>query len=258
MAPEIITPDEAETQSSYQDNPDKYLAKLAAKNAFAGWIEFFARRALQKRFTLPEKIMILDAGCGPGKMLEIIVGNLGESADRMEFVGADFTPAFVELARKAVRPGTQKKLYQEVFERNLKLLNYPEPIGVFDAALCLYHTIGHIREGRQQVIEQLHSALVPGGLLVIDCCAKGVAEIAHVGAYYSRVAANEIRYEGRNMQLFGEHGFFDELIDPKLFEVISKKAVVFNLKEETQRFVKLGQEKPSGIPVAYFAAAIKK
>lgn len=258
MKPEIITPDEAETQKSYQSGPDKYLAKLAEPHAFAGWIEFFARRALQKRFTLPGNLKILDAGCGPGKMLELIVGNLGESADRMEFVGADFTPAFVELARKAVRPGTERRLYNEVFERNLKALNYPEPIGVFDAVLCLYQVIGHVREGRQQAIEQLHSVLVPGGLLVIDASAKGTAEIVKKGDYFSHVSSDEIRYEGRNQYLFGEQEFFDELINPKLFEVISRKADIWNPTERTQHLVKLGSERPSGIPVAYFAAAEKK
>jgi len=116
-----------------------------------------ARRMVIDEYVRPEKkSMILDIGCGPGKMLEIL--------SDVEYVGVDFNESYIESARE-LYAGKGK-----FFVSNATSIDLPED-EQFDIILA-YNLMHHMED--EEVIQLLDSSkkfLKKGGRLIsMDPC----------------------------------------------------------------------------------------
>ncbi|HEX2102537.1 MAG TPA: methyltransferase domain-containing protein [Solirubrobacteraceae bacterium] len=119
--------------------------------------EAWAREILQ-RFALRGDERVLDAGCGSGRVTELLV----ERLPRGRVVAVDADAAMVAKARE--RLGDRADVQQQ----DLLELQLPEPVdAVFSCAV--FHWI----TDHERLFERLRAALGPGGRLVAQCGGHG-------------------------------------------------------------------------------------
>jgi SAM-dependent methyltransferase len=127
-----------------------------------------------RKFATEERIRILDAGCGTGRMLQIM-------AKFGEVVGIDFSDDAVTLARKR---GTG-----QVVKGDLNDFRFEKES--FHAVVCLdvlYHS------GIQDdmvVVSRFFEALKPGGILILnlpafECLRRAHDEVVHTRKRYNK------------------------------------------------------------------------
>lgn len=144
-----------------------------------------------------ESPRILSCGCATGEevyTVSIMISESGRFRTRdTKVIGADAAPNVLRRARRGAYPESafrsleDKKIiakYFDVFEdmfvvkqgvkdmaefhlANLRCSEDIKPLGAFDAALCRNLLMYLSRDGRRQVLENIRSALRPGGLLVL-------------------------------------------------------------------------------------------
>lgn len=115
---------------------------------------------------------VLDAGCGSGRVTQLIVDRL----PRGRMVGIDGSPSMVAMAREALGDRA------EIREGDLAALDIKEE---FD--LVYSNAVFHWIADHENLFSRLFAALGPGGRLVAQCGGHGnvaslVAVIAEVGA----------------------------------------------------------------------------
>jgi trans-aconitate 2-methyltransferase len=122
-------------------------------------------RDVMDRLDLRGDERVLDAGCGTGRVTEVLVERVPNGA----VVAVDGSEAMVEQAR--ARLGDRA----EVFASDLLELTLEHPV---DAVLstATFHWIGD----HERLFARLHAALKPGGKLVAQC--GGYGNIANVEA----------------------------------------------------------------------------
>ncbi|HSQ26957.1 MAG TPA: class I SAM-dependent methyltransferase, partial [Anaerolineales bacterium] len=114
-------------------------------------------KALQTYLHLDHPMKILDLACGFGRHANRLAA-LGHSV-----VGIDYTPGFLELAKKAADTAGVRVEYIQGDMRTIKYKNE------FDCALLLFTSFGYFsEESNSQVVKNLAAALRPGGLLCMD------------------------------------------------------------------------------------------
>ena len=132
----------------------------------------WAREQLE-RLHLEGDEVVLDAGCGSGKVTALIA----EMVPRGRVYGVDLAPSMVEHARAAL--GERATF----FCQDLTALDLPEPVNaVFSNAT--FHWI----PDHDALFAALHAAMAPGGRLVAQCGGLG-----NIDAF--RVLADEIAHE---------------------------------------------------------------
>ena len=113
--------------------------------------------ALQAYLHLDSPMKILDLACGFGRHANRLAA-LGHSV-----VGIDYTPGFLELARKDANAAGVRVQYLQGDMRTIK--NKHE----FDRVILLFTSFGYFSdEDNRQVIQNAAEALLPGGLLCMD------------------------------------------------------------------------------------------
>jgi trans-aconitate 2-methyltransferase len=119
---------------------------------------------------------VLDAGCGSGRVTELLL----ERLPRGHVVAVDSAPSMVEHAREALakaigaRPAEPGASAQRaaVLCQSLTELELDEPVdAVFSNAV--FHWIGD----HERLFERLAAALKPGGRLVAQCGGKGNIDV---------------------------------------------------------------------------------
>ena len=115
--------------------------------------------AVLERLPLSGDETVLDAGCGSGRVTELLLDRL----PRGHVVAVDSAPSMIEHAREALPPERATVLCQSLTE-----LALDEPV---DAAFsnAVFHWIGD----HERLFERLFEALKPGGRLVAQCGGKG-------------------------------------------------------------------------------------
>ncbi len=124
-----------------------------------------ARRELLADLSLAPGHRVLEAGCGPGTALPVLLGRVGPAG---RVVGIDPTTAFIaEARRRAAARGAANTEYREGDIREI-----PYPDAAFDAAFCDKVLI-HVGP-TEQAIREMVRVTKPGGrvgALEWDLCA---------------------------------------------------------------------------------------
>ena len=108
---------------------------------------------------------VLDAGCGSGRVTQLLLDRLPSG----HVVAVDSTASMVEYARAALDPGRAT-----VFQTDLTELTLEEPVdAVFSNAV--FHWIAD----HDALFARVYAALQPGGLLVAQCGGQGNVERLH-------------------------------------------------------------------------------
>lgn len=102
--------------------------------------------------------MVLDAGCGSGRVTQLLLERLPDG----HVIAVDAAPSMVEEARAAL--GARAT----VFQSDLQQLTVAEPV---DAAFS--NAVFHWVPDHQLLFDRLFAALKPGGQLVAQCGGKG-------------------------------------------------------------------------------------
>lgn len=129
-------------------------------------MEDLGRKVLE-RLPLRGDETVLDAGCGSGRVTELLVDRLPDG----RVIGVDGSAQMIDAAR--ARLGDEVELYVQ----DLVELDLPEPVdAVFSTAT--FHWIGD----HPRLFARLHAALRPGGRLVAQCGGVGQAAAVHAAA----------------------------------------------------------------------------
>ena len=118
---------------------------------------------------------VLDAGCGSGRVTQLLLERLPQG----HVVAVDSTASMVEHARAALDPARAT-----VFQADLVELELEEPV---DAAFS--NAVFHWILDHQRLFERLHAALRPGGRPVAQCGGKG--NVARLHRVASQLATEE-------------------------------------------------------------------
>jgi trans-aconitate 2-methyltransferase len=129
---------------------------------------------------------VLDAGCGSGRVTELLLERLPEG----RVIAVDSSPAMIEHARAALAERAT------VFQADLVELELDEAV---DAVFS--NAVFHWVPDHDRLFARLHAALRPGGQLVAQCGGEGNVARLHR-------AANELAREPR----FAGH--FEEWVRP--------------------------------------------
>ena len=124
----------------------------------------WAQRVLE-RLPLRGDERVLDAGCGSGRVTELLLERAGE------VVAVDQAPSMVEAARKRLSGRGQ------VLQSDLTQLVLDEPVDVVFSNAVFHWILDH-----DALFRRLHTALKPGGRLVAQCGGKGNVERFHAAA----------------------------------------------------------------------------
>ena len=136
-------------------------------------------REVVERLPLRGDETVLDAGCGSGRVTQLLVDRLPDG----KVIGVDASPSMVEKAREAVGPDA------EVFVCELTELEVAEPVdAVFSNAV--FHWI----PGHDALFGRLFAALKPDGRLIAQCGGQGNVQRFH-----------EVLHEVSAEEPFAEH-----------------------------------------------------
>ena len=131
----------------------------------------WAREVIQ-RVPLAGDETVLDAGCGSGRVTQLLVERLPHG----RVIGADASPSMIEKAREALGPDS------ELHVSDLTELELDEPVdAVFSNAV--FHWI----PDHDALFQRLFALLKPGGRLVAQC--GGVGNVARFHSVLHEVAA---------------------------------------------------------------------
>ena len=102
---------------------------------------------------VPDGSRVLEAACGTGAYLVPL-------ARRYEIAGFDLSPAMLAIARRKL-PGV------ELFEADMRSFEVAAP---FDAVLCLFSSIGYLRDDAdlRRAALRFAAAVRPGGVVVLE------------------------------------------------------------------------------------------
>ncbi len=111
------------------------------------------------REVLPPDGILLDIGCGTGRHL------IELTRHGLRCVGLDLSPHMVELARAKLE---EVRLEAPVVRANMTA-PLPFAAGVFDAAICMFSTMGLVpgKQGRRSFLEEVNRVLKPGGVFAL-------------------------------------------------------------------------------------------
>lgn len=129
-------------------------------------------RGVIERLELDGAEVVLDAGCGSGRVTELLLGELGEGGS---VIAVDGSEAMLEGARERLDPDPRVRFVHA----DLLALDLEEAVdSVFSNAV--FHWISD--HGR--LFEVMHSALKPGGRIEAQCGGRG-----NVAGFYAALAA---------------------------------------------------------------------
>jgi trans-aconitate 2-methyltransferase len=113
------------------------------------------------RLALEGHETVLDAGCGSGRVTELVLGRVPEGG----VVAVDAAPSMIEQARERFAHEPRVSVLDPV---SLTELELDEPV---DAAFS--NAVFHWIKDHDALFERLHAALRPGAPLVAQCGGKG-------------------------------------------------------------------------------------
>ena len=127
----------------------------------SGTMEAFGREVLE-RLQLNGDELVLDAGCGSGRITETLIERLPQG----RVIALDESPSMVQAARE--RLGEQA----DVRVMDLLELQLEEPVDAILSTATFHWITDH-----ERLFERLHAALRPGGQFVAQCGGEGNIDI---------------------------------------------------------------------------------
>jgi len=123
-------------------------------------------RRILNREEVPSRGRVLDIACGIGRHV-IPLAKLGYRT-----VGCDFSPGFLEQAREHARRSglshDRLRFYKSDYRRIDRVLRHAGELP-FDAALCIFTSMGHYGEsGDLAVLRAVRRVVRPGGIFVLE------------------------------------------------------------------------------------------
>lgn len=138
--------------------------------------------AVLRRLELRGDETVLDAGCGTGRVSELLLERLPDG--RVLAVDAD--PRMVELARRNLAGRA------EVRRVDLLALQLDEPVDAIISTATFHWVPDH-----ERLFSRLHDALAPGGQVVAQCGGRGnIAELRRAGDEVARLPEFAPAFEG--------------------------------------------------------------
>ena len=132
-------------REGYNSIADRYLAERTRDSQDVPLLDDFIER-------LPADAKVLDAGCGAGVPISLIL------SEKFEVTGIDFSEAQIELAEKNVPRAN-------FVCQDMTKLDFAE--NTFDG-ICSYYAIIHIpREEHQPLLANFYRMLKPGGFALL-------------------------------------------------------------------------------------------
>jgi trans-aconitate 2-methyltransferase len=131
-------------------------------------------KSVLERLPLVGDETVLDAGCGSGRVTELLIERLPDG----RVIAADGSPSMVEKVRETLRP------VDEALVADLTQIELPETVdAVFSSAV--FHWIGD----HDLLFRRIGAALKPGGRLAAQC--GGAGNIERLRRIADEVAASE-------------------------------------------------------------------
>jgi SAM-dependent methyltransferase len=113
--------------------------------------------ALVREMSLDESFSILDLACGFGRHANAFTA-LGHAV-----TGVDFTPGFLEIAR---REAQELRLPTKFIHADMRNIDFLQE---FDNVLLLFTSFGYFEDHEnQKVLKKVHQALKPGDFFVLE------------------------------------------------------------------------------------------
>ena len=138
--------------------------------------------AVLRRLDLRGDETVLDAGCGTGRVSELLL----ERLPRGRVLAVDADPRMVELAARNLGGRA------EVSHADLLELQLARPVDAVISTATFHWVLDH-----ERLFERLHAALVPGGQLVAQCGGRGnIAELRRVGDEVAQLPEFSSAFEG--------------------------------------------------------------
>ena len=126
---------------------------------------------LRKKLKKQKKIRLLDAGCGTGERLRMILERGGIDPSLVEAVGVDFCePLIAEAKEKKIG---NERIYENVFVEDLGVLSVDL---TFDVVLCLFSVLNNVGKTYEDALRCLAQCLATDGVLVFDFIHPKAAE----------------------------------------------------------------------------------
>ena len=138
--------------------------------------------AVLRRLELRGDETVLDAGCGTGRVSELLLERLPEG----RVVAVDADPRMVEIARQNLDGRA------EVHQVDLLELQLDEPVDAIISTATFHWVLDH-----ERLFARLRSVLAPGGQLVAQCGGRGnIAELRRVGDEVAQLPEFAAAFEG--------------------------------------------------------------
>jgi trans-aconitate 2-methyltransferase len=119
-------------------------------------------RDVLARLDLRGDELVLDAGCGSGRITEALIQRLPDG----RVIAVDESPSMVDAARRRLGAGADVRV------ADLLELHLEEPVDAILSTATFHWISDH-----DQLFQRLHGALRPGGRLVAQCGGEGNIEV---------------------------------------------------------------------------------
>jgi trans-aconitate 2-methyltransferase len=129
--------------------------------------------AVLERLELDGTETVIDAGCGSGRVTELLAARL----PRGRVIGLDASPSMIESARERL-DGIVEQGRVELRVCDLLELKVDEPVDAVLSTATFHWIADHPR-----LFARIHAALRPGGQFVAQCGGKGNIDVLRSHAY---------------------------------------------------------------------------
>ncbi|MEW5897220.1 MAG: class I SAM-dependent methyltransferase [Nanoarchaeota archaeon] len=160
---------------------------------------------LKEKLRQKESISLLDAGCGTGERLKMILEPGRFDPAKIKAVGVDFCDPLIDEARKKIIQG--KSLYQQVKVQDLLNLQIDKK---FDVIICLFSVLNNVGREFGKVLQLLSQGLKEEGVIIFDflhpLAAKHLFKEAHPELIkkYGPLSKGEYYYSRRSDSSWGK------------------------------------------------------
>jgi trans-aconitate 2-methyltransferase len=138
----------------------------ASYDRISGTMEALGRDVLD-RLTLQGDEVVLDAGCGSGRITQTLI----ERLPRGHAIGVDESASMIDAARRRLGPDADLRV------ADLLELELDEPVDAIFSTATFHWIADHDR-----LFARLHAALRPGGRLLAQCGGEGNIDILRAKA----------------------------------------------------------------------------
>jgi len=162
-------------------------------------------RWILERVICPGRQVIVDLGCGPGAITQLILERVRGQQPPPRIIGVDPSPSAIERARAAIS-SRLAEFVQGSAEWLSKLVNSADTVVFLNAI--------HLVQDKPGVLREIRSVLKPGGLLAFNSTFFNGAYVEGTGGFWRRWIVRSVqalREKGIDVQHTGHAAAMDWL-----------------------------------------------